>query len=360
MAPYDDTVAFDHYQQLQRRSRSAQSTTVSVSGAALSSSSSAQSATRAKTTTTPAIPWPYCDAGPSSLLANPKRWFGFLYSDVSEREVDDYSSVISRSNDLNNVLLTYVYHHPFCVPALLQVSSAMLEVAQQHRADNHYYATSFLRRALYVLETSALPSFSRRILACSAASSSSSSESGDAALSPGPLSLSPSIPPPPHPLMDYDRKEDRPWFDALQALVRIGTLTECVLSAWFTLFCLGRGVLALVCHFANLNFHRVFFLLLSLPAFPAPVLRLVDSYCRSIRSGIPHMHYYDWITCAWPANGRRRTSGSSGSFAPTPIPAALEKPAAAAAAAAGAALTMTKPARIVVARVDKAKTSAPN
>jgi hypothetical protein len=225
MASYDDAAAFEQNEYRRRRlQRQAQGpqrgpSTGTATTAPPSSSAGARSAAAAAAAATATeIPWPYCDAsGDSRSLADPGRWFGFLLSDVAEREFDDHDTIISRSSDLNNVLLAFVAHHPFCAPALVQASAALLGIAQAHRADNYYYATGFLRRALYVLELSALPSFSRRILACCAAAPPGTSASD-------PLSLPP-MPPPPHPLINVDRKENRPWFDALQALVRTGAVT---------------------------------------------------------------------------------------------------------------------------------------
>jgi hypothetical protein len=154
----------------------------------------------------PTMPWPYCDASllGESTLADTNRWFAFTYSDLYSRDAADYADVIEQSGD-PNALVRFVYHHPFCVPALLQLSAAMLEVEHRHRAENRHYATTFLRRALYVLESSILPSLVRRI-------------QESTAVPPAP----PSAPPV---LLDYDLPENRPVFDALGALVRIGSLS---------------------------------------------------------------------------------------------------------------------------------------
>ena len=109
------------------------------------------------------IPWPYADLSCSN-------WVSFLYSDTYERDCHDYFSIIQQSGDFS-ALIMFVAHHPFCSPALLQLSTVM------YQTNHHLEGLSLLLRTLYVYEQSMSFNFKQYLLQ-SISSFSSSNENG--------------------------------------------------------------------------------------------------------------------------------------------------------------------------------------
>lgn len=106
------------------------------------------------------IPWPY---SPTSLDDNrtssqaseqwqdPKHWFTFLHSDTYSKDLTDYQR-IQDSGDVNALAL-FVAHHPYVVEALLQLAMVL------YRTNQSQEGLSLLRRSLWIMECSSLPSF---------------------------------------------------------------------------------------------------------------------------------------------------------------------------------------------------------
>ncbi|GKY91353.1 transcription factor 25 [Mayamaea pseudoterrestris] len=99
------------------------------------------------------IPWPYNAETSTNSSA---RWFQFTYSDTYQQECNDYETIQS-SGDFH-ALVWFVIHHPYNCPALLQLSRVLYQT--NHSSDG----LAFLRRCLWVYESSALHSFTREHL----------------------------------------------------------------------------------------------------------------------------------------------------------------------------------------------------
>uniref|UniRef100_A0A7S3P3G0 Uncharacterized protein n=2 Tax=Amphora coffeiformis TaxID=265554 RepID=A0A7S3P3G0_9STRA len=111
--------------------------------------------------TAPDIPWPYSqkstNAGSTVMTyADPSRWYTFQYSDTYARELQDYRQ-IEQSGDVNALLL-FVAHHPFCTDALFQLVSVL------NQTNHAQEGQQLLKRALWVYECAALPSFHKDLL----------------------------------------------------------------------------------------------------------------------------------------------------------------------------------------------------
>ena len=104
------------------------------------------------------LPWPYSSSVEDESLTemyeqwqNPKNWFTFVHSDTYRKDLDDYER-IQNSGDVNALAL-FVAHHPFVVEALLQLAIVL------YRTNQSQEGLSLLRRSLWILECSSLPSF---------------------------------------------------------------------------------------------------------------------------------------------------------------------------------------------------------
>jgi acylphosphatase len=91
------------------------------------------------------LPWPYN----RKLACTQGIGFGtFVRSQEAQRDVDDYYRVIQNSGSIESLIL-FVAHHPFCTPALLQLSSVMYQT--NHNAEGY----QLLRRVLWIYECAA-------------------------------------------------------------------------------------------------------------------------------------------------------------------------------------------------------------
>ena len=110
----------------------------------------------------PHIPWPYSqksvkdDSTTVTTYADPSSWYTYQYSDTYSRELQDYRQ-IEQSGDVNGLLL-FVAHHPFCTDALLQLVSVL------NQTNHSQEGQQLLKRALWVYECAALPSFHKDLL----------------------------------------------------------------------------------------------------------------------------------------------------------------------------------------------------
>lgn len=104
------------------------------------------------------VPWPY--SAPchddnlmqaSEQWQDPKHWFTFLHSDTYKKDLEYYER-IQNSGDVNALAL-FVAQHPFVVEALLQLAMVLYRTSQSQEG------LSLLRRSLWILECSSLPSF---------------------------------------------------------------------------------------------------------------------------------------------------------------------------------------------------------
>jgi hypothetical protein len=91
------------------------------------------------------IPWPYN----RKLSSAQEIGFGtFLRSEDAQRDVNDYYRVVQNSGSIESLIL-FVAHHPFCTPALLQLSTVMYQT--NHNAEGY----QLLRRVLWIYECAA-------------------------------------------------------------------------------------------------------------------------------------------------------------------------------------------------------------
>jgi len=104
------------------------------------------------------LPWPYSSPPPDASLdpaceqwQDSKNWFTFVHSDTYDKDLKDYER-IQNSGDVNALAL-FVAHHPFVVEALLQLAMVL------YRTNQSQEGLSLLRRSLWILECSSLPSF---------------------------------------------------------------------------------------------------------------------------------------------------------------------------------------------------------
>jgi Transcriptional repressor TCF25 len=97
------------------------------------------------------LPWPYTtEKTPAS------QWYTYVHSDIYERDLHDYTTVVQQSGDLN-VLVMFVAHHPYVTAALLQLAHVL------YQTNHSQEGLALLRRCLWVFESSALASFINRI-----------------------------------------------------------------------------------------------------------------------------------------------------------------------------------------------------
>ena len=146
------------------------------------------------------IPWPYSGLSAdknndndntlqNSIIWNDRRrWFTFQYADSYEKDCQDFGR-IQESGDMN-ALVMFVAHHPFVVEALITLGMMLYQVNQAQEG------LTFLRRSLWVYESATLPSFSGRVSEYEASSL----------------------------WMDYDRIENKTYFDALFQLARVNNI----------------------------------------------------------------------------------------------------------------------------------------
>jgi hypothetical protein len=134
------------------------------------------------------LPWPYSSQPNNESLhqahqqwQDTKHWFTFVRSDTYNKDLKDYER-IQNSGDVNALAL-FVAHHPFVVEALLQLATVL------YRTNQNQEGLSLLRRSLWILECSSLPSF--RPL-----------QGADC-------------------FMDYDQEENKPYFLALFRMIQI-------------------------------------------------------------------------------------------------------------------------------------------
>lgn len=98
------------------------------------------------------LPWPYSDMKESDPRCPPtSQWYQFTFSDSYQRDLQDFE-MIQASGDAN-ALAMFVAHHPFVVPALLQLSEVLYQT--RHNPEG----MALLKRALYISECAALNSF---------------------------------------------------------------------------------------------------------------------------------------------------------------------------------------------------------
>jgi hypothetical protein len=98
------------------------------------------------------MPWPYSNLKENDQRCPPtSQWFKFSFSDSYRRDLYDYET-IQESGDAH-ALAMFVAHHPFIVPALLQLSDVLYQTRQ------HQEGLSLLKRGLWVLECASLNSF---------------------------------------------------------------------------------------------------------------------------------------------------------------------------------------------------------
>jgi hypothetical protein len=104
------------------------------------------------------LPWPYSLENQDESLEvatdhwqDPKHWFTFVHSDTYAKDLKDYER-IQNSGDVNALAL-FVAHHPYVVEALLQLAMVLYRINQSQEG------LSLLRRSLWILECSSLPSF---------------------------------------------------------------------------------------------------------------------------------------------------------------------------------------------------------
>lgn len=102
------------------------------------------------------LPWPYSSHPESESLGceqwkDPKHWFTFMHSDTYNKDLEDYER-IQNSGDVNALAL-FVAHHPYVVEALLQLAMVL------YRTNQSQEGLSLLRRSLWIIECSSLPSF---------------------------------------------------------------------------------------------------------------------------------------------------------------------------------------------------------
>jgi Transcriptional repressor TCF25 len=141
-------------------------------------------------------PYPYSDLKENDEWCPPtSQWFKFSFSDSYQRDLQDYET-IQASGDANTLAM-FVAHHPFIVPALLQLSEVLYQTRQ------HQEGLSMLKRSLWVLECAALNSFLKMD---------------------GPRKG----------FLSYELEENQPFFDAVCRLMRIsymGGLARTALAA---------------------------------------------------------------------------------------------------------------------------------
>lgn len=103
------------------------------------------------------IPWPYSSSAEKvDISTEQQHWCTFTHSNSFQRDLQDYA-VIQESGDLD-ALVMFVAHHPYVTAALLQLSNVC------YQTNHNPEGLSFLRRCLWVFESSALASFQARIL----------------------------------------------------------------------------------------------------------------------------------------------------------------------------------------------------
>jgi Transcriptional repressor TCF25 len=131
------------------------------------------------------LPWPYCDMKEKDPRCPPTtQWYQFLFSDSYQRDLYDFET-IQASGDAN-ALAMFVAHHPFIVPALLQLSEVLYQTRQNQEG------LAMLKRSLWVFECAALNSFLKM-----------DEDDGRNAF------------------MDYSVEENRHFFEALFRLMRV-------------------------------------------------------------------------------------------------------------------------------------------
>ena len=104
--------------------------------------------------TSTVLPWPYSGTTEDgSQDGDLSRWFTFIHSDTYEKDCDVYEQIKASGDP--NALALFVAHHPFLTEALLQLSTVLYQFNQSQEG------LAFLRRALWIYECSALPSFTK-------------------------------------------------------------------------------------------------------------------------------------------------------------------------------------------------------
>jgi Transcriptional repressor TCF25 len=138
-------------------------------------------------TTQDRLPWPY-----STVIGECATWCSFVHSELCTRDWRDFES-IRQTGDFNTMVL-FVAHHPYVTPALYQLCTVLYQT--NHSAEG----LAFLRRVLWIYETSALNSFTQQLC-----------RNGRV------------------PLMDYSKRENKVFFQALFKLVHVSHIAGYVI-----------------------------------------------------------------------------------------------------------------------------------
>ena len=115
----------------------------------------ATTGTNADTSSSIVLPWPYNKQiiDDQNKHDDLNRWFTFIHSDTYEKDCDLYDQIKASGDP--NALTLFVAHHPFLTEGLLQLSTVLYQMNQSQEG------LALLRRALWVYECSALPSFTK-------------------------------------------------------------------------------------------------------------------------------------------------------------------------------------------------------